>query len=41
MYKNFYNNLGCLIYTDKNYLVPFVITQNKKSDSKNLSKVFL
>ena len=39
--KKFYSNLRCLIYTDKNYLVPFVITQNKMSHSKDLSKVFL
>ena len=38
--KNFYSNLGCLIYTDKNYMKPFVITQNKKSHSKDLSKAF-
>ena len=38
--KNFYSNLGCLIYTDKNYMKPFVITQNKKSHNKDLSKAF-
>ena len=36
-----YINFECLIYTDKNYMKPFVIAQNKKSRSKNLSKVFL
>ena len=40
MLKNFYSNLECLIYTNKNYMKPFVITQNKKSHSKDLSKVF-
>ena len=39
--KKNYSNLGCLIYTDKNYMKPFVITQNKKSHSKDLSGVFL
>ena len=34
MYKNAYNNLGCLIYTNKNYMKLFVITQNKKSSVK-------
>ena len=31
----------CLIYTYENYLEPFVITQNKKSHSKDLSKLFV
>ena len=39
--KTFYSNLRCLIYTDKNYLVSFVITQNKMSHSKDFSKAFL
>ena len=39
MQSNFYSNLGCLIYTNKNYLKPFAITQNKKSHSKDLSGV--
>ena len=36
MQKSFYSNLGCLIYTDKNYMKPFVITENKKSHIKDL-----
>ena len=39
--KNVYINFECLVYTDKNYMKSFVITQNKKSHSKDLSRVFL
>ena len=35
--KKFYSNLERLIYTDKNYMVPSMITQNKKSHGEDLS----
>ena len=41
MQKMFYSILECLIYTDKNYMLPSMIAQNKKSQSKDLSRISL
>ena len=41
MLKKIYSNLECLIYTNKNYMMPSMITQNKKSHSKDLSVISL
>ena len=39
--KFFDSNLECLINTNKNYMVPSMIAQNKKSQSKDLSRISL
>ena len=41
MQKKNYSNLECLLYSNKNYMKPFIITQNKKSHRKDLSRVSL
>ena len=41
MYKILYSNLESLIYSNKNYMVPSMITQNKKSHSKDMSRTSL